>query len=407
MMQGMQCATAADAVQYAAAANKEAEKYANYSTMLAQWVQYLWAVVGEMTQKITELEDWKQRTMEDVRKLRDEHKKLRKQVFTDDLFLDITAAENGLTKKARALPTPLSLAEHVGQDAHVDADFGKKPLLLPIDSVSSPALTSPSVLSPPPPMPPPPPGMLTPGTPLSTPAAMLGISAPLRPPPGLGIAEPEALMASVAAKPAASPAALGADEVDLLAPFDQDLLEKGEELVRMLSESEPVGEGALEGVKVESCAMTKEGGMCEKAEWRIGHLSMKLRSCMGRALVSSPFKACGLDEIRLMIYTEGKHTAKGPRSRRQKELYAKKVSDGPLDGCLKLKVPSCPVARDLEYFMIVGKKRFGPFKHNFAECTVAGDWEDFDGLNWLDEVDPLDHSLTVGVEMLNPRVPVC
>jgi len=371
MMQGMHAATAADAVHYAAAA-KEAERLANYSTMLAQWVQYLWALVGDMNQKINELEDWKQKTMEDVRKLRDEHKKLRKQVFTDELVLDINAAEMCLSKKARGLPTPLSLAEHVGQDKHVDADFAKKPLLLPIDSMSSPALTSPSVLSPPPSLPPPPPGMITPGTPLSTPAAMLGISAPLRPPPGLGIAEPEALRAPVVAKTAASPGAVRADEVDLLASLDQDLIEKGEELVRMLSDSEPAGEGALEGVKVESGALTKEGGMCEKAEWRIGHLSMKLRSCMGRALVSSPFKACGLDEIRLMIYTEGKHASKGPRSRRQKELYAKKVSDGPLDGCLKLKVPSCPFSRDLEYFMIVGKKRFGPFKHNFTECTVAG-----------------------------------
>jgi len=98
-----------------------------------------------------------------------------------------------------------------------------------------------------------------------------------------------------------------------------------------------------------------------------------------------------------MVFPDGKEVAKGPRSRRQKELYAKKVSEGPLEGCLKLKVPDCPPPHTLEYYLKIGDTRKGPFVHNFAESTVNG-CVDF-GIDWLKQVDG-DHSLTVTVEIL-------
>jgi len=154
-------------------------------------------------------------------------------------------------------------------------------------------------------------------------------------------------------------------------------------------------EGLLEGVHV--TPTTVDGVDCENAEWRIGHLSTKLKGCMGRALVSSPFSAWGLEDLRLMVFPDGKEVSKGPRSRRQKELYAKKVSEGPLEGCLKLKVPACPPPHVLEYYLKIGNTRKGPFNHNFAESTVNG-CLDF-GIDWLKQVDA-DQSLTVGVEIL-------
>mmetsp|Transcript_95528 Transcript_95528/g.308332 ORF Transcript_95528/g.308332 Transcript_95528/m.308332 type:complete len:368 (-) Transcript_95528:229-1332(-) len=149
-----------------------------------------------------------------------------------------------------------------------------------------------------------------------------------------------------------------------------------------------------EGVHVADALI---GGLeCKRAEWRIGHLSTKLRGCMGRALVSSPFSVVGLEDVRLMICPDGREAAQGPRSRRQKELYAKRITEGPLDGCLKIKIPSCPSACELEYFLVVGSVRRGPFRRDFAESTV-GECDDFG--DWLKQL-ALDRSLTVAVEIL-------
>ncbi|CAK0909384.1 unnamed protein product, partial [Prorocentrum cordatum] len=100
-----------------------------------------------------------------------------------------------------------------------------------------------------------------------------------------------------------------------------------------------------------------EGKPCEIAEWRIGHLPSKLKGCMGKALVSPPFTAAGHEDVRLMVFPEGKDAAKGPRSKRQKELYAKKVSEGPLDGCLKMKFVPEDGSLVLEYYLSVGSER--------------------------------------------------
>ena len=62
---------------------------------------------------------------------------------------------------------------------------------------------------------------------------------------------------------------------------------------------------------------------------------------------------------------EGKELTKGPRSKRQRELYAKKVNEGPLDGCLKIKVPSCPSELELQYFLKVGTKSKGTISAQF------------------------------------------
>jgi len=70
-----------------------------------------------------------------------------------------------------------------------------------------------------------------------------------------------------------------------------------------------------------------------------------------------------------------------------------------LEGCLKLKVPDCPVRHSLEYYLKIGAVRRGPFKHNFSESTVSG-YYDF-GFDWLEQVDA-DQALTVTVEILKP-----
>merc|ERR1719181_120703 len=95
-----------------------------------------------------------------------------------------------------------------------------------------------------------------------------------------------------------------------------------------------------------------------------------------------------------MVFPDGKEV-KGPRTRAQKELYAKKVKEGPIEGCLKFKVPDGTSV--LEYYLRIGAVRKGPFRHDFSESAVDG-CEDF-GFDWLEQVGP-DQSLTVAVEIV-------
>jgi len=182
--------------------------------------------------------------------------------------------------------------------------------------------------------------------------------------------------------------------LDLPKKQDSTSTASGYSLMSSKSHVSDLGEGSFEGIEMSD--VTVEGTDMERVEWRIGQLSSKLRGCMGRALVSPPFNAAGLEELRLMVCPDG-NTSKGPRSKRQKELYAKKVMEGPLDGCLKLKVPSCPPDLELQYYLKVGSSRKGPFKHNFSENTVNG-CDDFE-VDWLTQLES-DSSLVVSVEIV-------
>lgn len=277
-----------DAVHQAEVASKCAAGLANH-------IQYLWGTVMRLQGQVHELEDWKRKALEDVRKLRDEHKMIKRRVLGED-----------------AVPEPGSASQR------------------------------------------------------SKPSSVVDI-----PPPGLGALPP---------KQESTSSVSGVS---------------GASLLSQLSHITDIGEGNFEGVQMST--VTLDGTDFERAEWRIGQLSQKLRGCMGRALVSSPFNAAGLEELRLMVCPDGKDTSKGPRSKRQKELYAKKVIEGPLEGCLKLKVPSCPANLELQYYLKVGTSRKGPFKHNFSESTVSG-CDDF-GVDWLTQLEP-DSSLVVSVEIV-------
>lgn len=302
-----------------------ADVAAKHAASLAQWVQYLQFSLGQLQNKVTELENWKKTALDDIRKLRDENKLLKRKV------IDEKSEEAKLPPKSKSSPLMPGASTSV---------------LPPVDE-DHPA------------------------------------------PPGLTFADtdaPGADQAQVDSSPSQDDAASLPHNSFSMASLASDV---------SLSD---IDGGQLEGVTV---APGEINGMeCVKAEWRIGHLSTKLRGCMGRALVSSPFMAAGLEDLRLMICPDGKEATKGPRSRRQKELYAKKVMEGPLEGCLKLKAPtSSDVAQEIDYYLKVGSKRMGPFTHNFAESTVSG-CDDF-GVDWLKQLEP-DFSLTVCIEIISP-----
>lgn len=291
----------------AAQAAYQADVASKHCVALAQWVQYLWGEVHLLQGKVTELEEWKRKALDDVRKLRDDQKTLKSRVNGE-------APEEGLPAKAKTLPA-----------------IGREDM----------------------PNPGPPPGLST--------------------PPGL--------------------------RKDISQETVSSILMTGTLSGATSASVATEGDSMLEGVQVTTGEV--EGKPCETAEWRIGHLSTKLKGCMGKALVSPPFAAAGAEDLRLMVFPEGKDAAKGPRSKRQKELYAKKVVEGPLtDACLKMKfVPENDEGEDgeLEYYLSVGSTRRGPFKHDFRENTVNG-CDDF-GVDWLKQLDQ-DQSLTLRVEIL-------
>eukprot|EP00928_Gymnodinium_smaydae_P013043 TRINITY_DN14753_c1_g4_i2.p2 TRINITY_DN14753_c1_g4~~TRINITY_DN14753_c1_g4_i2.p2 ORF type:complete len:391 (+),score=110.49 TRINITY_DN14753_c1_g4_i2:1673-2845(+) len=321
---------------------------AKQASNLAQWVQYLWNQVATLQQRINELEEWKKKTLDEMTKLRFEHKILRRSLHTENE----AGHEEDVPPVPKAKSLPLMLAEHVdkqngGPKAAAKRRTGKAVTLAVGEDVDL--------------------------------AKTVPLSVPL--PPGLEAPPaPAAPVAPPASAPPPPPQALAAAAADAVASEDLSL---------------PLSDGAPEGVYVERGNV--DGTECECAEWRIGHFSTKLKSCMGRALVSSPFSAWGIEDLRLMVFPEGKEVVKGPRSKRQKDMYSKKVTEGPLEGCLKLKVPECPAPHILTYYLKIGNIRKGPFRHNFAENTVNG-CSDF-GVDWLQQVDA-DQGIVARVEIL-------
>lgn len=149
-----------------------------------------------------------------------------------------------------------------------------------------------------------------------------------------------------------------------------------------------------DGVTVKST--THEGVEYYKAEWKILHLPMKLRASYGKALVSPPFNVGTLEDLRLMVCPDGGGATTDLRSRRNKETYNKRVSDGPLEAVLKLRASQC--THELTYIFTVGSGATlcttEPYTHNFSDCNLTG-LTDL-GIDFIEKMNE-DQSLMVGV----------
>ena len=143
------------------------------------------------------------------------------------------------------------------------------------------------------------------------------------------------------------------------------------------------------------------GSMCTRVEWRIDDLNGKLQASMGRPLVSPPFAALGLPNLRLMVFPDGRETMKNARSSERKGLYTQMIKKGPLHGSLKLKADCLQCATVMTVNLIVGQVRAGPLVYDFSEQAIHG-LDDF-GVDWLKQVDRANGSLTVGIEILDVR----
>lgn len=119
---------------------------------------------------------------------------------------------------------------------------------------------------------------------------------------------------------------------------------------------------------------------------------------MGRPLVSPPFTACGLVNLRLMVFPDAREAVKNARSRDRKGMYAAMITKGPLSGALKVKADCLQDKKFLSFNLIVGSIRVGPVTYDFTEQAVHG-VDDF-GVDWLKQVNESSGSLCVGLEIL-------
>lgn len=311
-----------------------AAQQATTAQTLAQWHDHLWRQIALLQRKVEDLESWKKKTTDEISNLRFAHKILRHQLA------DGAEEEPSLPVKGKSLP--IMLADHVNiTDSRGGSGKMKRLTWTPTSSHMHP--------------------------------------------PGLENAK------QVRFSEGRSPIAQGSSSSELPSKSASNL-----SIASSTRDCAILDEGPHEGVNVIE-GKTSDGSPSQIAEWRISNFSIKLKGCMGRALVSTAFKAFGLEDLRLMVYPDGKETTKGPRSRRQKDLYAKKVTEGPLEGCLKFKVPECPPPHKVEYFLHVGSVRRGPFNHDFSENPVHGCAEF--GVDWLGQVE-LDQSLMLKVEII-------
>lgn len=134
---------------------------------------------------------------------------------------------------------------------------------------------------------------------------------------------------------------------------------------------------------------------CIRAEWRIEDFRAKLQACMGRPLVSPPFTAHGLPNLRLMVFPDAREAVKTARSRDRKGIYASMVKKGPLHGALRLKVPHSIA---LNFHLTVGDERRESFCYDFSKQAIHG-CDDF-GVDWLKQVDDGTDCIRIGVEIL-------
>lgn len=155
------------------------------------------------------------------------------------------------------------------------------------------------------------------------------------------------------------------------------------------------GGEAPQGITVQA---VETGGT--RIEWGIDGFCGKLQSSGGRPMVSPPFSACGLPNLRLMVSVTAKEPAKSSRSRDRKgaSKSAAAVKKGPLQGALKLKADCLEGATVMTFNLCVGPARSGPFTYDFAQQAVHGP-DDF-GVDWREQVDASSGSLRVGVEIL-------
>lgn len=352
-----------------------------------------------LQRRVIELEKWKEQAMEDIRALRREHSQLKAAIesegpcYVSNGMLSTSPGSVCSNDVADSCPqhpsSPISLVEllppaswmipHCPQTSSLVCP-ARSPIMacnvpeLPKEGLepfgklfgASPARSNPSLA--------PPPGLAP------RPANASALSVPPLPMSRAVTCPPLPAMAEAA--------------LQMLSPKSQSPLAPSN-LERAASSPDDLFRE--EAVSLSPCKV--EGVDCTRAEWRIEHLSARLKSSMGKPIVSPPFRACGLADLRLMVFPDH-HEAKGVRNRKSKDKYVTAVTKGPLLGSLKLKAASLD-KHILNCFLTVGTVRRGPFSYDFSEHAMHG-CDDF-GVDWLEQLDVERSCLRVSLEIFNVR----
>jgi hypothetical protein len=220
-------------------------------------------------------------------------------------------------------------------------------------------------------------------------------------PPGLEALEPDAPAQRVPARPdqpraSPRPAPVGTPPAAAAAePLKAKVLEAPSQ--GGLTAAAPTGD-APQGISIQ------QGGLPGSAmiEWGIDSFCGKLQSNGSRPMVSPPFSACGLPNLRLMVSVAAREPAKSRgRERKGAAKSTAALKRGPLQGALKLKADCLQGATVMTFNLHVGPAKSGPFTYDFSQQAVHGP-DDF-GVDWREQVDGSNGTLRVGVEILEVR----
>lgn len=137
-----------------------------------------------------------------------------------------------------------------------------------------------------------------------------------------------------------------------------------------------------------------------RIQWQIDDFCAKFVGAPSRPLVSPPFSACGLPNLRLMVQPAARDASKASAKNQKgtvKKGATKKGACGPIYGGLKLKADCLTGATSMTFSLFVGTQRLGPFTYDFSQQAVHGP-NDF-GLDWAEQTEQGTGFLRVAVEI--------
>lgn len=134
-------------------------------------------------------------------------------------------------------------------------------------------------------------------------------------------------------------------------------------------------------------------------EWRIEHVSTKLRVSCGYPLISPPVQGAPVpDELRLMFVPGARWMEQEAARNRRPKKKKQQADELPTLGALKLKTSttSAPATATLRFLLCIGETyRQGPHVADFSEHPIQGcDLQ----VDWQKLVDPETDSLLIRLE---------
>lgn len=136
-----------------------------------------------------------------------------------------------------------------------------------------------------------------------------------------------------------------------------------------------------------------------RVEWQIESFCPKFQSSPSRPIVSPPFAACGLPNLRLVVNPVVRDSQKvAAKKCAAKKTSKKAVVTGPAFGGLKLKADCLTGPTVMTFKLTVGDFVEGPYTFDFSEQAVQGP-SDL-ACDWLEHVDQSSGSIRLGVEIL-------